>query len=135
MIFKVTSHIEEYIARYTVLILAILTPFAGLLGSIAADLGGTDTSTGRAVLAAASALGVAIGGVTFLKNLGNYQALRDFGSSLDIAKDMVEFQQPLIANNIVTPEESGARPDKPGALPSPATSIGRVEPGQPYPES
>lgn len=70
---KLAAHIEKYIARYSVLALAVLTPLAGLLGSLAADLGGDGTPAGRYVTAGASAVGVAIGGATFLSNLGKWQ--------------------------------------------------------------
>lgn len=78
---RLKGHFQEYISRYAVLALAILTPLAGLLGSVAADLGGADTKAGHAVLAAASALGVAAAGVVFIRNLGIWQMLDQFGTA------------------------------------------------------
>jgi hypothetical protein len=76
---KLRGHFQEYVARYSVLALAVLTPAAGLLGEMAADLGGVNTGAGRVVLAAASALGTAAAGVVFIRNLGIWQMLDAFG--------------------------------------------------------
>lgn len=128
---KLIDHVEEYVARYTVLLLAVLTPAAGLLGSLAADLGGSDTSAGRAVLAGASALTVAAGGVVFLKNLGGYQQLRDFGATAG------EFEKLLHAAKAIGPMiESSTRPvSPPDEDPVAGVNIGRVGPGQAFPSA
>jgi hypothetical protein len=81
---SLVSHFEEYVARYAVLAVAILTPAVGLLGSLAANAGGVETSSGRALLAVGSAIGFALTAATFLKNLGSYQIVRDFDAALEI---------------------------------------------------
>lgn len=78
---KVLAHVSQYVARYSVLAIAVLTPAAGLLGAAAADLGGVNTSVGRALLATASALGTAAAGVVFIRNLGIWQLFDKFGHS------------------------------------------------------
>lgn len=70
---RIADHLSEYVARYTVLVIVVLTPLAGALGEVAAKLGGVDTQAGRAVLGAASALAAIIAGATFLNNLGRWQ--------------------------------------------------------------
>lgn len=70
---RIADHLSEYVARYTVLVIVVLTPLAGALGEIAAKLGGVDTQTGRALLGAASALAAIVAGATFLNNLGRWQ--------------------------------------------------------------
>lgn len=112
MISRIINHVEEYVARYTVLLLAVLTPAAALLGSLAADLGGADTPAGRAALGLASALGVALGAVEFLRNLGPYQKLRDFGVDADSLLDLVRQAK------LLPPVETGAKPDRPEDNPS-----------------
>lgn len=84
---KVLDHMEENIARYTILALAVLVPLSGLLGQLGADLGGVDTPAGKIALGAVSALGTVIAGLTFLNNLGKYQMLRDFGNLFDVFKN------------------------------------------------
>jgi hypothetical protein len=107
---KITSHVEEYIARYTVLALAVLTPLAGLLGALAADLGGVDTSMGRAVTSAAAAVGVAIAAATFLHNLGQYQVVRDFGELKDVL-DQLEGLVHLGSGTKASPQDSAQLAD------------------------
>jgi hypothetical protein len=119
MITKITSHVEEYIARYAVLLLTILVPIAAFLGQLAADLGGADTPAGRAVLGAASAVGVAIAGVTYLMNLGKYQIKRDFDSAVD---------------KTISDIEATVKPDVPDKEPHEFSAFSRrVEPGQEFP--
>jgi hypothetical protein len=76
---RVRGHFQEYVNRYAVLAIAVLTPAAALLGALAANLGGVDTSTGRAVLGAASAVTAAAAGLTWLKNSAVWQMLDRFG--------------------------------------------------------
>lgn len=76
---RARGHFRENVARYAVLATAILTPVAGLLGELAADVGGADTPAGRTVLAASAAIGTAIAAVTFIRNLGVWQMLDTFG--------------------------------------------------------
>lgn len=121
---KILSHVEEYAARYAVLVIAVLTPAAALLGELAADLGGSDTPAGRAILGATAALAVVVAGATFLRNLGKYQIVRDFGELADLFDGLksgggtvlnagtvnevrVEGEDPVV------PEESGTRPVPP----------------------
>lgn len=78
---RVRGHFEQYVSRYSVAALAVLTPLAGLLGSVAASLGGAGSPGGKAALAAASAVGTAIAGVTFIKNSGIWQMLDKFGAA------------------------------------------------------
>lgn len=134
MIDKITNHIEEYIARYTVLLLAILTPAAGLLGELASNLGGADTTSGKYVLGAASAVGTAIAGVTFLKNLGEYQKVRDFGHSID--STAVEIKAMIDAAKKIPDSQATTRPVEPGTEDDglePTSRIGLVSPGQEFP--
>ena len=78
---RLRGHFQQYVARYSVLALAVLTPAAGLLGTLGADLGGVDTPAGRVAFAAASALGTAAAGVVFIRNLGIWQMLDQFGTA------------------------------------------------------
>lgn len=94
---RIRGHLSEYVARYSVLALAVLTPAAGLLGTLAADLGGADTPLGRALLAAASALGVAAAGVVFIRNLGVWQMLDRFGTAEPPAREVKEAANALEA--------------------------------------
>jgi hypothetical protein len=70
---KLLLHIESNVSRYATLLTAVLTPLAALLGAVAAQLGGVDTGTGRALLAAASAVGTAVAGVTWIYNRGKWE--------------------------------------------------------------
>lgn len=70
---KISNHVEEYIGRYVVIASVVLVPLAGALGAAAANLGGADTTLGRALLAAASAVGAAAAIGVWLKNLGLWQ--------------------------------------------------------------
>jgi hypothetical protein len=76
---KLLQHIDTYVSRYATLAIAILTPAAGLLGTAAADLG-NQTSLGKALLAATSALGFAVAGITWLYNRGKWE--RETGARL-----------------------------------------------------
>jgi hypothetical protein len=78
---RLRGHFQEYVSRYAVLAIAVLTPASALLGELAGDLGGVDTSSGRAILAVASALGTAAAGVIFIRNLGLWQMLDQFGTA------------------------------------------------------
>jgi hypothetical protein len=128
MITKITSHVEEYIARYAVLLLTILVPIAAFLGQLAADLGGADTPAGRAVLGAASAVGVAIAGVTYLMNLGKYQIKRDFDSAVEGVDKLIS------AAKTISDIEATVKPDVPDKEPHEFSAFSRrVEPGQEFP--
>lgn len=70
---KLLLHIDTNISRYATLATAVLTPLAALLGAVAAQLGGIDTSTGRALLAAASGIGTAVAGITWIINRGKWE--------------------------------------------------------------
>lgn len=70
---KITAHVQEYIGRYVVVATVVLLPLSGLLGSLAAQLGGIDTRVGRAALAAASAVGTAAAVGVWLRNLGLWE--------------------------------------------------------------
>lgn len=83
---RLRGHFQEYVARYSVLALAVLTPLSGALGTIAANLGGADTPVGRLAVGAASALGTAAAGVVFIRNLGIWQMLDKFGTAPGVGK-------------------------------------------------
>jgi hypothetical protein len=76
---KLLLHVERYVSRYATLTIAILTPLAGLLGTLAAEIG-NQNALGKALLAATSAIGMAIAGVTWLYNRGKWE--RETGERL-----------------------------------------------------
>lgn len=121
MIAKITSHVEEYIARYAVLLLTILVPLAAFLGQLAADLGGADTPAGKAVLGAAAAVGTAIAGVTYLMNLGKYQIARDFGNVAEGIDNLIKSAKEI------PDHEATTRPD------TTPLGFGRVAAGEEFP--
>jgi hypothetical protein len=77
---RLRGHFQENVARYSVLAVGILTPTAGYLGTLAAQFG-ADTPVGKALIGASSAIGVAIAGITFIRNLGIWQMLDQFGTA------------------------------------------------------
>lgn len=85
---KLLLHIDTNISRYATLATAVLTPLAALLGAVAAQLGGIDTSTGRALLAAASAIGTAVAGITWIINRGKWE--RTVGGKLADGTNLFE---------------------------------------------
>lgn len=94
---RLRGHFQEYVARYSVLVLAVLVPASGLAGAAAADLGGVDTPVGRALLAIAAALGTAASGVTFIKNLGVWQMLDSFGTAPHVQQVASRPLEPAVA--------------------------------------
>jgi hypothetical protein len=128
------NHVEEYIARYTVLAMAILVPLAGLLGQLAADLGGNDTPAGRAVLGAAAMVGSAAGFVIFLKNLGEYQKARDFGSILGDANKLIQIAK-QVPDDEATVKARSIEPPTDETFNVQGSPIGPVGPGQQFPEA
>lgn len=120
---RLRGHFEEYVARYTVLALAVLTPVAGLLGALAADLGGAGSPGGRAALAVASAVGTAIAAVTFLRNLGIWQMLDTFGTAPGVGpglREKPDAPQTVVAGGDVSVETAPA----PAETASAPTSVG-----------
>lgn len=78
---RVRGHLQQYVNRYAVLAIGVLTPAAGLLGALGAQLGGVDTQAGRTVLGAAAAVTTAIAGLTWLRNSAIWQFLDRFGTT------------------------------------------------------
>lgn len=97
---KVIAHIQENIGRYVVVLAPFLTGLAALLGTAAADLGGVDTSVGRAVTAVATALGTAAAIATWLRNLGIWQ-IETQQQAVDLA---VAGTEDVAAGSAVTPD-------------------------------
>lgn len=119
---KLRGHLQEYVSRYTILAAAILTPVAGLLGAFAADLGGADSPAGRAVLAGAAAIGTAGTFLVFIRNMGVWQMLDEFGTAPNLFHPVnegllihseadSEFGEPFAGN--VPPDEGD--PGHPGS--------------------
>jgi hypothetical protein len=78
---RLRGHFQQHVAKYAVLVIAVLTPLAGLLGTVGADVGGASTPVGKALLGGAAALGTAITGVQYVRNLGIWQMLDTFGAA------------------------------------------------------
>lgn len=78
---RLRGHFTEYVSRYAVLAVAVLTPAAGLAGTAAADLGGVNTAIGRALLGVAATLTTGAAGVMFIGRLGIWQMLDSFGTA------------------------------------------------------
>lgn len=76
---SVLGHVSEYVERYTVLGIGVLTSVSGFLGTLAADLGGADTAAGRAVLGATAALSTASAGLIWLRGRREWKLLETFG--------------------------------------------------------
>ena len=121
---KILSHISEYVARYSVLAIAVLTPTSALLGTVAADLGGIDTGIGKALLAVSAALGTAAAGVVFIRNLGIWQILNRFEKVTSLGglvgeltkpapKVVVEVTAPPAPAPAVVTKPAPAKPHKP----------------------
>jgi hypothetical protein len=124
------THFQEHIAKYATLAVAILTPTAGLLGSAAADLGGADTKVGHALIGAASALGAAVAGITYIRNLGIWQMLDKFGIAPGIA---AATKPPMFA---VGPNQPAVPLRPPSQISSPTPAAGVLitqdDPTTPY---
>lgn len=105
---RLRGHFEQYVARYSVLALAVLAPASGLLGTVAAKLGGAATPGGRIALGAASAVATAIAGVTFIRNLGIWQMLDQFGAAPGV-QSIASKPLAAVLNNVAgsTAETSG----------------------------
>jgi len=97
---RLRGHFQEYVARYCVLAIAVLTPAAGLLGTLAADIG-DETGLGKALLGATSALGTAAAGFKFIQNLGLWQMLDTFGTAPGSAPTAT-------VNRMITPAVGGS---------------------------
>lgn len=132
---RLRGHFQEYVARYTVLALAILTPASGALGAAAARLGGADTQGGRIALAGASALATAIAGVTFLRNLGVWQMLDKFGAAPGVAPAPATKPAPSPGSTPATPptDEDNSVLAPTDGLPSDASEANPPDPAPPPP--
>jgi hypothetical protein len=75
----VLRHFPQYVERYTVLGIGVLTSASGLLGTLAADLGGADTAVGRAILGATAALSTATAGLIWLRGRREWVILEKWG--------------------------------------------------------
>lgn len=128
------GHLQEHIAKYATLAVSILTPVAGLLGSEAANLGGADTKVGHALLGASAALGAAVAGIVYIKNLGIWQMLDKFGvapgvvtprTPLGVAGSAAKPGDPVSAHLGVQPIQAGTMgPSGPGMTPPGGWSAG-----------
>lgn len=105
---RLRGHFQENVARYATIATAVLTPAAGLLGTLAANLGGADTQAGRYVIGAASAIGFAITAVTFIRNLGIWQMLDEFGTAPGAL--------PKVTTQITKPIPTGGEPPSPASV-------------------
>lgn len=142
MFARLKGHFQEYVARYSILALAVLVPLSGALGTVAANLGGADSTGGRIALGVSSAVGTAIAGVTFLRNLGVWQMLDTFGTAPGVGPGLNETNpSTVVAGGDVSVDAgaptaptagAGSEPDEfgPGSSPESPPDEGTQVPGE-----